>query len=120
MNAKQFSEFLCNQTPVYDAIFLRSAFDPYIVPMRRDVRLLPNDKRKLWLQSRGYMKHRLTKKQRKRISNTYSDIEQVMNLRLEQWLSSLPKREQSKQRKIRTCDPKVGGWIGKIELGEFK
>lgn len=111
-----FISFLAEQTPVFDALFLKD-YKPktwYLMPLRRDVRLLPNRYRKDWLVYNGYIKGRRASTRKVWRELNVTDL---MDRRLKAWLKSLPKRRRIKERKLRM---QRTGFVGKCETGKWK
>jgi len=121
MNADEFRKCLVDQTPSFDAIFLKdyNPEAPFLMPLRVDVRLLPNNLRKKWLQSKGYLSLGKTRKQRRKRFRFLRriGIDEVMKNRLNKWLKSLSPIRRRREVRIRTH--RGHGFVGKFTTGKW-
>lgn len=118
MNADSFIKALVEQVPRFDEMILRDwkyENQSFLVPLRRDVRLLPNKKRRKWLIAFGFIKGRRNIKFYKKSNKILSE----MDTRLEMWLESLPRRQRNRERKLRLRKSGGIGWIENVKTGEW-
>ena len=111
--SKSFAQYLVDQAPVFDEMILKDMWRPYLHILPRDVKLLPNNLRRVW--SKPLVKTKRNRKRFRLMRFARDKIQAVLEQRIEQWLNRLPKQKAKLERKIRTYSD--SGWIGGVKTG---
>lgn len=113
-SADEYRSLLASKVPEFDALLLKD-YKPkiwYLTPLRRDVRLLPNNERRKWLIVAGF----ILRPKGIRYYRSWYKLNDKMEKRLKAWLGSLPKYTRRKERSMRM---RRTGFVGKATTGKW-
>ncbi len=120
LNCNAFYDYLFDRVPVYDEKIMATWDDPYLVPLRRDVRLLPNHLRRVYaLKGSVQQRARQLRTTKWRYEMLEREATCLLLTRIDEWLARLPKRRRKREHKLRWHDPKKPDWIGQVSVGRW-